>query len=92
MSNLHTSPYLINTFGCSFSLIELFYFFLLIIAIVQGKKLLKDGKEYTYNSEIRVGTGTMDYAPHLAGTVYRMKTRVQTSNNAKTLNLEVGIP
>lgn len=92
MNNPHSSPYLINTFSCILSLIGRFYFFLLIIAVVQGKKLLKDGKEYTYNSEIRVGTGTMDYAPHLAGTVYRMKTRLQTSNNAKTLNLEVGIP
>ena len=66
--------------------------FLPTIAVVQGrKKLLRDGKEYTYSSELRVGTGTMDYAPHLAGSVYRMKTRVQVSNSANTLNIEVGI-
>ena len=59
--------------------------------MVQGrKKLLKDGKEYIYKSEIRVGTGTMDYAPHLVGGVYRMKTRVQVKNSANTLNVEVG--
>ena len=58
---------------------------------MQGKKLLKDGKEYTYKSEIRVGTGTMDYAPHLAGSVHRMKTRVQASNGGNTLNIEVNI-
>ena len=59
---------------------------------MQGqKKLLKDGKEYTYKSEIRMGTGTMDYAPHLAGSVHRMKTRVQASNGGNTLNIEVNI-
>ena len=51
--------------------------------------MLKDGKEYTYKSEIRMGTGTMDYAPHLAGSVHRMKTRVQASNGGNTLNIEV---
>ena len=57
---------------------------------MQGrKKLLRDGREYTYNSEIRVATGTMDYAPHLAGSVYRMKTRIQVANSEQTLNVEV---
>ena len=59
---------------------------------MQGqKKLLRDGKEYKYASEVRIGTGTMDYAPHLAGSVHRMKTRVQASNGGNTLNVEVNI-
>merc|ERR1712113_1259593 len=52
-------------------------------------KILRDGKEYVYQSEIRVGTGTMDYAPHLVGGVYRMRTRVQVSNSEQTLNVEI---
>ena len=69
-----------------------FISFLLILAVVQGqarKKYFKAGKEYVYKSEIRVGTGTMDYAPHLVGGVYRMKTRVQVQND-RQLNVEVG--
>ena len=31
----------------------------------------------------------MDYAPHLVGGVYRMRTRVQVSNSEQTLNVEV---
>ena len=53
--------------------------------------LLKDGKEYTYDSEIRVGTGTMDYAPHLAGGVWRMKTKIQATNGGKSMNIEVNV-
>ena len=71
---------------------HLILFLFPILAVAQGrKKLLKDGKEYIYKSEVRVGTGTMDYAPHLVGGVYRMKTRVQVSNNGQQLNIEVGM-
>merc|ERR1712045_367057 len=63
---------------------------LAFLAVVQGRqKILRDGKEYVYQSEIRVGTGTMDYAPHLVGGVYRMRTRVQVSNSEQTLNVEI---
>jgi hypothetical protein len=65
---------------------------LYLVAVVQGrKKLLRDGKEYVYQSEIRVGTGTMDYAPHLVGAVFRLQTRVQVSNSANTLKVEVSV-
>ena len=57
--------------------------------MVQGRIKLKSGKEYVYQSEIRVGTGTMDYAPHLVGGIVRMKTRVQVQNGG-TLNIAVG--
>ena len=68
---------------------DLNYYFV-FTAVVQGRqKILRDGKEYVYQSEIRVGTGTMDYAPHLVGGVYRMRTRVQVSNSEQTLNVEV---
>ena len=68
---------------------DLTYYFV-FTAVVQGRqKILRDGKEYVYQSEIRVGTGTMDYAPHLVGGVYRMRTRVQVSNSEQTLNVEV---
>ena len=68
---------------------DLNYYFV-FTAVVQGRqKILRDGKEYVYQSEIRVGTGTMDYAPHLVGGVYRMRTRVQVSNSEQTLNAEV---
>ena len=53
--------------------------------------MFQDGKEYVYQSEIRVATGTMDYAPHLAGGIYRTKTRVQVSNSENTLNVEVNM-
>merc|ERR1712223_1505391 len=60
---------------------------LAFLAVVQGRqKILRDGKEYVYQSEIRVGTGTMDYAPHLVGGIVRMKTRVQIPNGG-TLNI-----
>ena len=65
-------------------------YYFVFTAVVQGRqKILRDGKEYVYQSEIRVGTGTMDYAPHLVGGVYRMRTRVQVSNSEQTLNVEV---
>ncbi len=61
-------------------------------AVVQGrKKILRDGKEYVYQSEVRVGTGTMDYAPHLVGGVMRLQTTVQVSNSEKTLKVKVGV-
>ena len=53
--------------------------------------MLRDGKEYVYQSEMRVGTGTTGNATHLAGAVFRLQTRVQVTNNAKTLNVEVGL-
>jgi len=63
-----------------------------MVAVVQGrKKILRDGKEYVYQSEIRVGTGTMDYAPHLVGGVFRLQTTVQVSNSEKTLKVKVGV-
>merc|ERR1712018_1009823 len=63
---------------------------LAFLAVAQGrKKIIQDGKEYIYNSEIRIGTGTMDYAPHLVGPVVRLRTRVQVSNSEKTLNVEL---
>jgi hypothetical protein len=63
---------------------------LAFLALVQGqrrKSLLQDGKEYKYKSEMRIGTGTMDYAPHLVGGVYRMNTKLQVSNTRKTLKI-----
>ena len=33
----------------------------------------------------------MDYAPHLAGGVWRMKTRIQATNGAKSMNVEVSV-
>ncbi len=72
------------------SLLTFFLLFSAKTALAQAG-LLKDGKEYTYDSEIRVGTGTMDYAPHLAGGVWRMKTRIQATNGAKSMNVEVNV-
>merc|ERR1712080_498776 len=63
---------------------------LAFLAVAHARpKVFQDGKEYVYQSEIRVATGTMDYAPHLAGGIYRMKTRVQVSNSENTLNVEI---
>merc|ERR1712018_10553 len=62
---------------------------LALLALVQGKSVLQDGKEYRYKSEIRVATGTMDYAPHLVGGIFRMNTKVQVSNSRKTLKIAV---
>ena len=59
------------------------------IVTVQAGKLLRDNREYKYATEMRMGAGTMDYAPHLSGAVFRMTTRLQTSNGGKTMTFEV---
>ena len=68
------------------------HFFLYMEHTVEGRKpLLRDGKEYTYQSEMRIGTGTTGESQHLTGVVFRLQTRVQVTNNSSTLNIEVSL-
>ncbi len=53
--------------------------------------LVQDGKEYVFNTQAAVMAGTMDHAAHSAGLGVRMKTRLQVSNGAKTLNIKVRV-
>ena len=57
--------------------------------VVTVQALLRNNREYKYVTEMRMGAGTMDYAPHLSGAVFRMKTRIQTSNGGQTMTFEV---
>ena len=57
--------------------------------VVTVQALLRDNREYKYATEMRMGAGTMDYAPHLSGAVFRMMTKIQTSNGGKTMTFEV---
>ena len=54
-----------------------------------GGLLVEDGKEYIFQTSASMVAGTMDVAGHVAGMSAKMKTRLQTSNNAKTLTLKM---
>ena len=48
---------------------------------------MQDGQEYVYQSSATTSAGTMDASPHMSGSNYKMKVRVQVSG--KTLNVQV---
>ena len=54
-----------------------------------GGLMVEDGKEYIFTTSASMVAGTMDIAGHVAGNSAKMKTRLQTSNNAKTLTLKM---
>ena len=58
-----------------------------ISAAVHGGLFIQDGQEYVYHSSATTSAGTMDVSPHMSGSNYKMKVRVQVSG--KTLNVQV---
>jgi len=52
------------------------------LASVQGLRILEQGKEFEYDVEVRVGAGTMDYAPHSAGAVFKFILKLQTTSDS----------
>jgi len=53
----------------------------LAMASVHGA-FLESGKELTYDLEVRLGAGTMDYVPHSAGTVFKFLMKLQTKTGS----------
>jgi hypothetical protein len=60
---------------------------LAFVAAAHGGLFIKDGQEYVYQSSATTSAGTMDHSPHMSGSNYKMKVRVQVSG--KTLNVQI---
>ena len=65
------------------------YNFLNFLAAAHGGLFVQDGQEYVYHSSATSTAGTLDHSPHMSGSNYKMKVRVQVSG--KNLNVEVSI-
>lgn len=61
----------------------------LLAGTCQAGGPFQDGKEYVYATEIQLDARTMDYAPHAAAGLMKMKTRVQAAEGGKRLNVRM---